>query len=141
MAPVDDRGVSEGAAIAALVLLTVAVTASVGVGVLLVETGPDNEFDATFSYQYFDGRQAVVVTYEEGENLTAGNVVFRGANEVTWAEVGGLNASDTVTPGADVQLSPNNAYGTEVTGSTNVTVLYVQDGNETQLDSWTGPDS
>ncbi|PSQ29058.1 type IV pilin [Halobacteriales archaeon SW_10_68_16] len=141
MAPLDDRAVSEGAAIAALVLLTVAVTASVGVGVLLVETGPDNEFDAELSYQYFDGRQALLVTYEEGQNLTAGNVVFRGASEVTWADVGSLNESDTITPGANAQLSPNNAYGAEVTESTNITVVYVQDGNETQLDTWTGPDS
>jgi len=138
MAFVDDRGVSEGASVAVLVVLTVAVTASVGVGVLIADSGADNELGAEFSFQYFSSRQALIITYEDGENISASNVVIRGENEVTWAELSELNESEAVTPGTSVQLTENNAYGTEVTENSEVSVSYVDGANRTELATWSG---
>ena len=44
----DDRGVSEGMSVAALVLLTVVVTASVGIGVLLADEEGENNWVPSF---------------------------------------------------------------------------------------------
>ena len=57
---------------------------------------------------------------------------------MTWAELGGLEESATISPGAAVQLSEGNAYGAEVTEDTSVTVRYVEGDNETELATWSG---
>jgi len=74
----DDRGVSEGMSVAALVLLTVVVTASIGVGVLIADEEGENKLGAEFSFQHFSDRQALLITYEDGGNLSANSVVARG---------------------------------------------------------------
>ncbi|MEF8782680.1 MAG: type IV pilin [Haloarculaceae archaeon] len=133
----DCRGVSEGASVAALVLLTVVVTASVGVGVLLVDSTDEGEIDASVSFQYFSERASLLVTYEEGPELEANSVVLRGpTNEVTWATLRGLNESATISPGARAQLNPNNAYGDRISDQDTVTVVVVEGENETVLGTW-----
>jgi hypothetical protein len=135
----DRRGVSEGASVAVLLLVTVLVAGSVGVGVLFVDSTADGGVDASFSFQYFSERAVLLVTYEEGTSLRAGDVVVRGpANEVTWARLRGLNDSAALTPGARAQLNPNNPYGSRVTGDGNVTVVYVRGENESVLETWAG---
>jgi len=134
----DSRGVSESAGVAALVLLTVVVTASVGLGVLFVDTGEEEGLQASFSFQYFSNRASLFVTYEDGPELQASNVIVEGAeNRLSWAALRELNETATISPGDNAQLTTNNAYGARVTGSANVTVLYVQGDNRTVLGEWT----
>jgi len=135
----DDRGVSEGAGVAALVLLTVLVTASVGMNVLFVGEEDDGGIEAEFDFQHFSERSAMLITYNSGPELTAGNltVVAPGKN-LTWATLRNLNATDQVTPGSRAQLNAQNAYGFRVSSRANVSVVYTQGDNETVLDSYTG---
>jgi len=137
MAPFEDRAVSEGASVAVLVLLTVFVTASVGLGVLVADRQGET-VDAEFSYQHFPDREALLVTFEEGETLQAGTVQFRGPGQATWAELSDIEESDPITPGSRVQLTESNAFGAGVTEDTNVTVVRVQGDNETVIDTWSG---
>jgi hypothetical protein len=135
----DDRGVSESASVAVLVLLTVLVAGSVGVGVLFADTSGDDSIDATFSFQYFSERAVLLVTYEEGPELGASSLVVRGpADTLSWAQLRGLNDSATVSPGARAQLNANNPYGDRVPEGGNVSIVYVEGGNETLLGSWSG---
>jgi len=135
----DDRGVSESAGVAALVAVTVVVTASVGLGVLLVDTGTEEGLDASVSFDYISSRAALLVTYENGSQLPAIDVEFRGPETTaTWAAVGGLNDTATVRPGDRVQLFRQNAWGTRVSGDENISVVYVGGENESVLDTWTG---
>jgi hypothetical protein len=135
----DDRGVSEGASVAVLLVLTVVVTGSVGVGVLFADSSGGAGIDASFSFQHFPERAALLVTYEDGQELRASNVVLRGGtSELSWATLRGMNESATLSPGARAQLNPENAYGARVTRQDNVTIVYTEGGNETVLDSWSG---
>jgi hypothetical protein len=134
----ETRGVSESASIAALVLLTVLVTASVGIGVLFVDSTDDGGVTASFSLDYFSSRAAVLITYQEGEELTASNLFVEApADNISWATLRDLNGTATISPGARAQLNPSNAYGSRITNGANVTVVYVENGNQTVLDGWT----
>jgi hypothetical protein len=135
----DDRGVSEGASIAALVVLTVVVTASVGVGVLFIDSGEENRFNATFSFDHFPQRATLLVTYEGGEELRASNVrIAAPARDVTWAELRDLNGTATLGPGDRAQLNENNPYGARISGDERVVVVYVENENRTVLGAWNG---
>ncbi len=132
----DDRGVSEGASVAVLVVLTVVVTASIGVGVLIADT--DEELDAELSFNHLPQREAMLITYEDGDPLRASNVVISGSNDVTWATLAGLNETATISQGDRVQLTEANAYGATVTEEANVSVVHVQNDTETVLGDWSG---
>jgi len=64
MAGPDDRAVSEGAGVAVLVLLTVAVTASVGLSVM---TAPNasSDVDAEFSFKPLGDRLLIASSDQE----------------------------------------------------------------------------
>jgi hypothetical protein len=125
------------ASVAVLVVLTVVVTASVGLGVLLVDSTDEGEIDAAVSFQYFSERSSLLVTYEEGPELEANRVLLRGpANDVSWATLRGLNESATIAPGSRAQLNPNNEYGARISDQDSVTVVFVEGENETVLGTW-----
>ncbi len=128
----DDRAVSEGIGVAALVLLTVLVTASVGMSVLFVEDDDSEGIEAEFDFQHFSDRGALLITYSQGAELTAGNVtIVAPGKNITWDELGPVNASDPLTPGSRIQLNAQNAYGFRYSGRSNVTVVYTEGSNET----------
>jgi hypothetical protein len=136
--PEDDRGTSEGAGLAVLVLFTVLVTASVGIGVLFVDQG-DEGLDAEFSYDYFDEQGSVLITYESGQQFRADKVRIVGPGpNVTWDELGRLNASDSLEPGARVQLSGTNEYGRAIRGYHTVKLVWTANNNQTLLSQWNG---
>ena len=135
----DDRGTSESAGVAVLVLFTVIVTASVGVGVLFVDQDASGEIDAEFSYDYFDSRAAILITYESGEQLRAGDVLVAGPGpNVTWNELGPLNGSSTLEPGNRIQLNANNAYGQAIRQYHTIDLVHVAGGNRTVISQWNG---
>jgi hypothetical protein len=136
---IGDRLISETTGVATLVLFTVVVTASVGVGVLFIDDS-SGQVQANFTFEHRQESGSLLVTHAGGEDLTAGNVVFEGPRQnVTWAESAGWNESRTVSEGDVVQLSPQGAYGTRISQSDTITVVYLEnDGNRTRLDDWTG---
>jgi hypothetical protein len=130
----DDRGVSEAASVAALVVMTVVVTASVGMGVLFVGDDGSESVDADLEFRHFSGQSVLFVTYNDGPELRAGNVTVRApARNMTWAELGNQSAASAIQPGSGIQLSQNSPYGMGVPSSANVTVVYTGGANESVL--------
>ncbi|WP_340099841.1 type IV pilin [Salinibaculum salinum] len=133
-----DRGVSEGAGLAALVLLTVVVTASVGVNVLFLDDEGGSTTEANFSFEHQSQGSYLLVTHQDGSALPSDRVRIKGPDaNVTWAEVAGWNGSREVTRGDLVQLSESSAYGSQVGSRDNIQVLYVyRNGSTKVLDEW-----
>mgnify|MGYP000451121259 FL=1 len=133
----DDRGLSESTGVAILVGIPILVTASVGLNVLVVgeqDTGPPS---ANFTYDYIEQSRALLVTHSRGDELEAGKVHFVALDrDVTWAQLSGTNNTTAVEPGDLVQLSERNAFGSPVSSSTQVEILYEYEGNRTKLDEW-----
>jgi hypothetical protein len=137
MRDTGDRAVSEGLGVAVLVIVTLLVTASIGMGVLIGSEGEGSGdgIDSEFRFEQLDNR--LVITYERGPTLTAGNLYLEGPqNEVTWAAIADIDESASVSAGDTQQLSPNNAYGSAVGSDTVIEVVHVSDnGTRSVLDS------
>ena len=133
----DERGeLSESAAVAVLVGITLLMTLSAGFYVLAVDTG-DTTLTANFSYDYDSNGDALVVRYTEGDSFNASAIVLEsGRTEYRWAEIAGLGPNATLEPGAAIQLSANGRWGRPVTDATTLRIHHVDDGNRTQLSNW-----
>jgi hypothetical protein len=132
-----DRAVSETLGVATLVLLTVVVTASVGISVLFVEEDSGGGIDAGFEFEFFDNQNTLLVTYNTGPELTAANLtVSTATRNVTWAELAQLNGSAIIAPGDLVQLRETNAFGQRVTSGMRFELVYTAGGNATVLDRY-----
>jgi FlaG/FlaF family flagellin (archaellin) len=136
----DDRAVSEFAGVAILVSMTVLATASVGVLVLVGDTDESAQPQANFSFEYIDGSSVLLVTHDRGDEFTASNLTVRSSDgQARWHELAGSPPNATVGPGETVQLSSNNAYGSNVNRGDRIRVVYAPPaGNETVLDTWDG---
>lgn len=134
---IDDRALSESTGVAILVGITILVTASVGLNVLVVgeqDTGPPS---ANFTYDYVEQSRALLVTHSRGDELVAGRLHFVGADrDVTWATLANTNNTTQVGRGDLVQLSERNAFGSAISQSTQIEILYEYEGNRTKLDEW-----
>lgn len=130
----QDRAISEGAGVATLVIITVLVTASVGMSVLVGMDAGEGEIDGEFRFEQLDDR--LVIGYESGPGLTAGNLYADGPhNNVSWAALTGIDEEDTVTPGDTDQLSPDNAYGSAIDADDDVAMVYItEDGERVVVD-------
>lgn len=137
------RGVSEGTGVAVLVVLTVVATASVGMTVTLVMDG--DEYGAQFTFDHSDELGHLLIFYDEGDELRAGSIVIDGPdNEVTWAELEGMDDDELVAPSnIPIRLNDQNAYGSAVSEEDFVEIRYVpEDGEETEtvvLATWNEP--
>ncbi|MFC7138325.1 type IV pilin N-terminal domain-containing protein [Halosimplex aquaticum] len=135
-----ERAVSEFTGVAILVAITLLVTGSVGLFVL-VDPGSENKGpNANFSFQYIDQSSVLIVTHDRGDSFDAGNLSIRSqGTTVTWAALANTNDTAVVGPGATVQLSRRNAFGSPVSASGKARVLYKPPtGNETVLETWKG---
>lgn len=121
----DDRGVSEGIGVATLVLITVLVTASVGMSVLVgIDGGEPEDIDGEFRFEQLGDR--LVISYERGPALTAGNLYADGPhNNVSWAAVAEIGDDDTVTVGDTMQIGALNIYGSDVEADDDVEMVYL----------------
>lgn len=135
----DTRGVSEGAGVVVLVLMTVLVTASVGAAALLMQSGDDTEgVQANFTYEYLGDRGTLLITHDAGDELEAGNVVIAGPEtNITWATVAGQEETKLISQGDLIQLSEGSAYGAPVRSRDSITIVHAPgDGNRTVLSTW-----
>jgi len=139
-ATADDRGVSEFTGVAILVSMTVLATASVGLFVLVGTTDEGGQPQANFTFEYIDQSSVLLVTHDRGDEFTASNLTLRSSDgRARWYELAGTPPNRTVGPGATVQLSSNNAYGSNVNRGDRISVVYAPpSGNETVLDTWDG---
>ncbi|WP_276272087.1 type IV pilin [Haloarcula litorea] len=135
----DARAMSESIGVAVLVGMTVVVTAMVGVNVLVADTDSGG-VEGSFSYDYVEDSELLVVTYADGDPLAAGNVRFEGPRDAgaSWAALSGRNNSSTVEPGDIAQLSSGNAYGQRVSAGDTIVIYYNTSANSTKLDEWSG---
>jgi len=133
-----ERGVSEGAGVAVLVLFTVLVTASVGINVLFLDDETEG-IQANFTFEYREEAGYLTVTHAKGQDLNGSDLYFEGPDaNASWAELAGANGSVTVTQGDIVRLSGGNAYGRRIAPGDTIDVVYVANGNRTVLDTWSG---
>jgi hypothetical protein len=133
-----DRAVSESAGVAALIVITVVATASVGLSALVVNN--DNAGDSGFSveFQYSTNLAQLTIFHNGEEPVQAGNVIISGPNgNVTWAELADIGEEDTVEPGDQpVFVGESSPYGTEVAESDTISVIYENPDGETVTFTW-----
>ena len=141
-AETDTRGVSEATGVATLMVMTLLVTATVGVGVLFVESPSEAGINGNFSFEHLDERGTLLIAFEKGDEFEAGRVVVSGPlGNVTWAESSGYNASRILVTGDTIQLGKNGPYGATVQSTDTFVVAYnPEDGNITALSRW-NPDT
>jgi hypothetical protein len=126
--------------VAVLISMTVLATASVGVFVLVADSDEGGQPQANFTYQYIDQSSVLLITHDRGDEFAASNLTVRSSDGVArWHELAGSPPNATVGPGATVQLSSGNAYGSNVNRGDRISVVYAPPaGNETVLDTWDG---
>lgn len=134
MRPIGPRGLSEGTGVAVLVVLTVVATASVGMTVTLLNDEGSNEYGADFSFDHAEELKHLLIFYNEGDSLRAGNLVVSGPqNEVTWAQIEGIEPNATVEPSnVPTRLTPGNAYGSEVNEEDFIEIRYYPEGQRNE---------
>ncbi|MFC7073479.1 type IV pilin [Halovenus rubra] len=124
----DNRGVSEGAGVLALVVITVVATASVGMTVTLIsDDGPgSNPYNAEFTFDHSKDLQQLLIFYDGGKELRAGSITITGPeNEVTWAEIEEIEPGEMVSPSnLPTRLSKENAYGSKVGAQDFIEITY-----------------
>ncbi|SDJ84576.1 hypothetical protein SAMN05216226_11067 [Halovenus aranensis] len=133
MRPIGPRGISEGTGVAVLVVMTVVATASVGMTVTIINDD-SNEYGADFSFEYAEELKHLLVFYDDGDGLRAGNLVVAGPQgEVTWAQIEGLAPNETVEPNnLPTRLAPGNAYGAEVNEEDYIEIRYYPEGQRNE---------
>lgn len=135
----DTRGVSEDAGVVVLILMTVVVTASVGVTALLMQEDDTEGVQTNFTYEFLGDRGTLLITHDAGDELEAGNVVIAGPEtNITWATVAGREETELITQGDLVQLSEGSAYGDPVRSRDTIHIVHAPaDDNKTVLSTWT----
>jgi hypothetical protein len=140
----DRRGVTinNTAAVATLLVFTVLIGGGLGAAVLFAEEADTGPPDGNFSYEYFGDNSALLVTFDEGDEFEAGEVLLtNGESNATWASVSGSNNTTVLKPGDSIQLSRGSAFGNTISSSDRVRI-YWTGGNETiKLDEWNASDS
>lgn len=134
----DDRGVSESAGVATLIVITLVATASVGLSVVIV--AEDNDDDSGFSvdFQYSGDLSQLTVFYNGDEEVRAGDIVVDGPEvNVTWAELADMPENEPVTPGdRPVFLNEGSPYGGNVGENDAVRVVYEPPDDEPVVIVW-----
>jgi len=136
----DDRAVSELTSLLTIVVLALLVITVVGVNVLYVQSQTEGP-DATFSYQYFEPQSMLLITFDSGEPIPAGQIEIEGTDRrATWAALNDqMNESTPVGPGTVVRIGPNGAYDQDVDPEETIRVNYLNEtGARTTLGTWNG---
>ncbi len=145
--PMDIRGVSEGAGVAVLVIMTVVATASVGMTVTLVMDEDEGPFGAEFTFDHSEDLGQLLIFYDSGDELRAGSIhIADDTNEVTWAEIEGMEPDEMVEPSnIPARLTSDNAWGESVSADDFVEIRYIpddddDDAEEVVLATWNDPE-
>lgn len=121
----DDRGVSEMVAVVTLVAVAFILVAGVGISAFVFSADDAGPPQANFSYNYLDQASALLITYEQGDQLWSGDVYVSGSdNNATWTALAGANESIAVTPGDAVQIGEAGAYGAPIRSSSRIEIVW-----------------
>jgi hypothetical protein len=134
-----DRAVSESAGVAALIVITVVATASVGLSALVVNNdGASSGSGFSVEFQYSTNLAQLTIFHNGEEPVQAGNVIISGPNgNVTWAEMAEIGDEEPVEPGDQpVFVSDSSPYGGEVAESDTISVIYENPDGETVTFTW-----
>ena len=128
----DSRGISEGAGVAVLVVITVIATASVGMTATLLSDEDTGAYGAQFTFDHSEDLQQLLIFYDSGDPLRAGSIHISGpANDVTWAELEDIDPNTMVEPSnIPTRLSDGNAYGSKVSADDFVEIRYVPESDD-----------
>lgn len=136
----SSRAVSETLGAAVLIGMTILVTASLGLGVLVIseeEQRQTAEFDFTFL------TEQIVIEYQDENERVAGNLYIDGPhNNVSWAAVDDSHGpDDEVGEGTFVSIGPNTAYGAGVSEDDTFDMVYfTPEGERVVLYTWNEAD-
>lgn len=121
-----NRGLSDSAGVAVLVLMTVLGTVSVGMSVFLISGEDEGEFSSNFNFQHQENLELLLVFYDEGDDLRAGSLFVDGpAGNVSWAELTGVGEGAMVSPtGEPVRVGRNTPYGARVPAESYFEIVY-----------------
>lgn len=145
-----DRATTETIGVAVLVLVTIVATASVGLSVTLLSE--EEGSDTTFNFDYQESIKSMLISYTEGDELVAGDIVIEGPEgQVTWAEEGDMDSDARIQAGPPgniaIVISANSEYGAEIGEQDTLEIRYTpetEDGEEAEtvvLASWNGGNS
>lgn len=144
----DSRAVSEAMGVGVLIGITVLVTLSVGAGVILTEGNEDGS-ELEFNFIYSAELSQLTIQYLDDDDLSAGDVYVDGpANNVTWAELVGVDDDEPLTAVDTVFVHDRSAYGTNVDDDDFFRIVHAPEGdgsavlaqwNEDQDDGGFGP--
>jgi hypothetical protein len=127
-----ERGLSDSMGVAALVLMTVLGTLSVGMTVFLATGEDEGQFGAEFNFQAQENLELLIIFYDSGDDLRAGSLYVDGpANNVSWAELTGVDEDATVSPGTGpVRVGKNTPYGSSVSPESYFEIIYHSEDGE-----------
>lgn len=126
----DGRAVSESMGVGVLIGITVLVTLSIGAGVMLTE-GDDGSSGLEFNFIYSNELSQLTIQYQDDEAHPAGDIYVDGpANNVTWAELVGLDAASPITDVNTAFVHDRSAYGSGVNDDDFFRIVYVPEGEE-----------
>jgi hypothetical protein len=142
-----DRGTSETAGVAVLILVTVVTTASVGLSVTLLDEQEGS--DTTFNFDHQENIKSMLISYTSGDSLVAGNLVIAGPDgQVTWAQESSFGPDERVEPGPPgnvaVVLGESSAYGGSIGQQAWLEIRYTpqtddgEEGETVVLATWNG---
>lgn len=129
----------------ALIGVALVIVLAVGVNVLFVESDDSPGPDATFSFDYVEEQQALVITHAGGESVPARNLRIEGpGSRVLWSKVNPqVDNSTVVSPNDALLIAGSNGYGSRVRPSDRVSVVYVNATATPEpitLSQWNGTD-
>jgi len=134
----DCRAVSESAGVAALLVITVVATASVGLSVVIVAEDGDDGSEFPVEFQYSGDLSQLTVFYNGDQPVAAGDVVIDGPDaNVTWAELAGIPADEQVAAGDQpVFLNDASPYGNDVAETDVIRVVHTPPDGEPATAVW-----
>jgi hypothetical protein len=141
-----DRGVSEMGSMLALVAVALVIVLAVGANVLFVESDDSPGPDATFSFNYIQEQQSLVITHEGGDPVPARDLRIEGpGTSVLWSQVNSQVDNSTIVTDQDALLiGTSNGYGSRVRPSHQISVVYVNRTATPEpitLSQWNGTDN
>lgn len=134
------RGVSETLGVVVLVGMTILVTASLGVGVMIMA---DEEAAQTADIGFTHISNGLVIEYQDERERVSGNLYIDGPdNNVSWAELEeGTGPEDMVTDNTFVEANADNPYGYSVDEDDYFEIVYfTAEGERFVLATWNEQD-
>ena len=130
----------------ALVGVALVIVLAVGVNVLFVDSDDSPGPEASFSFDYAEEQQALIITHAGGDPVPARNLRIEGpGSSVLWSRVNPqVDNSTIVEPDDALLIAGSNGYGSRVRPDHQISVTYVNatvSPEPITLSQWNGTES